>query len=374
MVRDGVINIPAVNESLSQLQGEIQFAEHTIAIPSLHGKLAGGDVKVSGELGLQGLQLHQISLSAQAHQVRLRFPADFFALLDAEVVITGNSQAQQVIGEVGLARARYRQEIDLVSLIRQYRQRAIEPPLAHESPQLDIRLYTMDRLRVDNRVAKAELMADLRVRGTPNRPVVLGRVDIEKGTADVAGSRFTGVVGSIDFLNPTQTEPFFDIAADTQKNGYRIHVTVTGTSHQLDVHATSEPALSEMDILALLTVGAAGQAITTGARAILPGPVSAFLTGQLAEEIGRGVGTFVGVDRLELEPVAVEAQRVGGPQVTVGKNFGKDLSVTYTTILGSTREDLVSVEYRITDSISVLGVRDEKGDVGVDLKFSFRFE
>jgi hypothetical protein len=37
-------------------------------------------------------------------------------------------------------------------------------------------------------------------------------------------------------------------------------------------------------------------------------------------------------------------------------------------------EALVSIESRLTDNISLLGVRDERGDVGVDVKFSLRFE
>jgi hypothetical protein len=41
--------------------------------------------------------------------------------------------------------------------------------------------------------------------------------------------------------------------------------------------------------------------------------------------------------------------------------------------VGSTLEDLVTIEYRITANISVLGGRDERGDVGVDVKFSLRF-
>ncbi len=375
LVQDGALHIAAINENLSQLKGEIRFAEQTIAIQSLQGQLAGGRAEVFGEVRLRGFHVHEVSLTAQANQVRLRYPAGFFALLDAEVVTSGNAERLRVMGEVGLARARYRQEIDLASLIRQYRQRAFEPPaMAQESLQLDLRVSTRDPLRVENRLAKLQLAADLTVRGSANRPVVLGRVEIEKGTADVAGSHFTAVAGSIDFLNATRTEPFFDVAADTQKSGYQIHATATGTPQHIDLHLTSAPPLAENDILALLTVGATGQVVAAGVETVLPRRVSAFLTGQFAAELGRGVGSIVGIDRLEIEPLVGGAQRVGGPKVTVGKDVSKDLSVSYSTVVGSTQEDLVTIEYRLTDSISLLGVRDERGDVGVDVKFSLRFE
>jgi autotransporter translocation and assembly factor TamB len=375
LVQDGAMYIAAINETLSQLKGEIQFAEQTIAIQSLQGQLAGGRTEVFGEVRLRGFHLHEVSLTAQANQVRLQYPAGFSAVLDAEVVTSGNAELLRVTGEVGLARARYRQEIDLASLIRQYRQRALEPPAkAQESLQLDIRVSTRDPLRVENRLAKLQLAADLNVRGSPNRPVVLGRVEIDKGTADVAGSHFTAIAGSIDFLNSTRTEPFFDVAADTQKSGYQIHATATGTPRHIDLHLTSEPPLAENDILALLTVGATGQVLAAGVETVLPRRVSAFLTGQFAEEIGRGVGSLVGIDRLQIEPLVGGAQRVGGPKVTVGKDINKDFSVSYSIVVGSTQEHLVTIEYRLTDSISLLGIRDERGDVGGDVKFSLRFE
>lgn len=375
LLKDGAIYIAAIHENLRQLRGEIQFADQTIAIQSLQGQLAGGGLEVSGEVRLRGLQLQEMSLATQLNQARLRYPAGFFTMLDADLVISGNSAQQLIAGEVSLSRARYRQDFDLASLLRPFRHRGLEPPpMAQERLHLDIRVSLHDPLRVENRLAKLELLPDLHVRGSVNRPIVLGRVEIEQGTADVAGTRFWPISGNIDFLNPTRTEPFFDIAADTQKNGYQIHVIATGTPQHIDLQLTSEPPLAETDILALLTVGATGQALTTGLSTVLPGRLSAFLTGRLAEEIGRGVGGLVGVDRLDIEPVIGGAQRVGGPKVTVGKDVSKNLSVAYSTIVGSTQEDTVSMEYRLTDNISILGVRDERGDVGVDVKYSIRFE
>jgi translocation and assembly module TamB len=375
LVQDGALSIAALNEHLSQLRGEIQFAEQTIAIQALTGRFAGGQIAVSGEVRLQRFQLHDISLTAEVTHAKLRYPSGFFTGLDAEVVVTGNSAHQLVTGEINLSQARYRQEVDLAALIRQYRQRSIEPPpMAEERLQFDIRVHTRDPLRVENRLAKLQLATDLNVRGSPNRPVVLGRVDLERGTADVAGSRFTSVSGSVDFLNPNRTEPFFDLTAETQKSGYQIHVTATGTPQQIDLNLSSDPALAEPDILSLLTAGATGTAVTAGMGTVLPQRLSAFLTGQIAAEISQGVAGVVGIDRLDIEPVIGGAQRVGGPKVTVGKDVSKNLSVTYATVMGSTLEDLVTIEYRITDNISVLGVRDERGDVGVDVKFSLRFE
>ena len=48
--------------------------------------------------------------------------------------------------------------------------------------------------------------------------------------------------------------------------------------------------------------------------------------------------------------------------------------LTLTATVRGVSEDLVSIESRLTDNISLLGVRDERGDIGVDMKFPLRFE
>jgi hypothetical protein len=118
VVQDGALHIAAVNEPLSQLRGEIQFAEQTVAIQALTGRFAGGSIAASGEGRLQRFQLHDISLTAEVTHAKLRYPTGFFTGLDAEVVVAGNSARQQVTGEINLSQARYRQEIDLAAVIR----------------------------------------------------------------------------------------------------------------------------------------------------------------------------------------------------------------------------------------------------------------
>ncbi|HXH11671.1 MAG TPA: AsmA-like C-terminal region-containing protein [Alphaproteobacteria bacterium] len=142
---EGAIYIDAINENLSQLDGEIQFADHTISIRSVQGRLAGGNLGVTGEARLQGLQLDAISMTTQMSQVRLRYPAGLSTVLDAELVLSGNAVQQLVTGEVHLSRARYRQDFDLAALLRQWRQRALEPPtVAQQRLQLDIHVASLN--------------------------------------------------------------------------------------------------------------------------------------------------------------------------------------------------------------------------------------
>jgi len=57
--------------------------------------------------------------------------------------------------------------------------------------------------------------ADLDLRGTYDRPVLVGRGEVERGEFNFEGKRYVITRGTIDFNNPTRIEPFFDIETET---------------------------------------------------------------------------------------------------------------------------------------------------------------
>jgi translocation and assembly module TamB len=63
------------------------------------------------------------------------------------------------------------------------------------------------------------------------------------------------------------------------------------------------------------------------------------------------------------------------PQVTVSKRLiGDRLFVTYTNSIVSTEEQIIKLEYLLKKNISLIGMRDEMGSLGGDIKFRFEFK
>jgi autotransporter translocation and assembly factor TamB len=61
--------------------------------------------------------------------------------------------------------------------------------------------------------------------------------------------------------------------------------------------------------------------------------------------------------------------------VTVSKRLiGDKLFVTYSNPIGSTEEQIIKLEYLLERNVSLIGVRDEKGSLGGDIKFRFEFK
>ena len=95
-------------------------------------------------------------------------------------------------------------------------------------------------LRVDTNLLRLVASADLTLQGTYDRPVVAGHAEIERGEVNFEGRRYRITRGAIDFNNPTRTEPFFDIEAETNVRvpgppvqTYHINVGFAGTTERL---------------------------------------------------------------------------------------------------------------------------------------------
>ena len=56
-----------------------------------------------------------------------------------------------------------------------------------------------------------------------------------------------------------------------------------------------------------------------------------------------------------------------------GKQVTPDLWVSWTTVLGTTDEQLVQLQYQLTRGIRLTATREDNGAIGVDIRFDHRF-
>ena len=120
----------------------------------------------------------------------------------------------------------------------------------------DVRIVAPSSLRIENDQARIVASSDLNLRGTFDRPLLFGRAEIERGDVRFEGRRYLVTRGSLDFTNPDQIQPFFDIEAETRVRvpgqTYRVTLRMAGTTERLQPEFTSDPPLAPIDILTLL--------------------------------------------------------------------------------------------------------------------------
>src|SRR5437899_7967444 len=101
--------------------------------------------------------------------------------------------------------------------------------------------------------------ADLHMRGTAAKPVLLGRADVIEGEVYFSGTKYRLERGDVTFTNPVTTMPVLDLQASTHVRDYDITLNLTGPIDRPSLTYRSEPPLPTGVIIALLPFGHTSQ-------------------------------------------------------------------------------------------------------------------
>jgi translocation and assembly module TamB len=239
----------------------------------------------------------------------------------------------------------------------------------------------------------------LRMVGTNKRVGLLGTLSAEPGgKLRLRGQEFDLKQVTLRFDDPTRIYPYADAVATTE---YRRHPSVAlyggavmGSLHgafwRIRAHArggiddlrlslSSEPPLSQGDIVLLLTVGVTRLELDQMQA----------LRGGIALE---AISTFAGTDRAVKEIIPVDDFRFGSayspragrmvPQIIVGKRIGENTSTSLQTGLAENRELRSMIEYRLSQKLAVEGSYDNVtrfvnlpvGNIGLGFRWRLEFE
>jgi translocation and assembly module TamB len=259
------------------------------------------------------------------------------------------------------------------------------PLTAANSPlynvKLDIHVQTAPELQMRTAVARLSGDADLRLRGSAARPAVLGRVDILEGQATFHGTRYTLERGDITFANPVSIEPQLNLQAYTHVRNYDLNITVTGTPDRgLNLNYRSEPPLAKSDIIALLALGRTGdqsaQLQEQSGQTMFSDQATALILNQaLDSTVSNRIQRLFGASNIRIDPqgLVTETNPVSnGPQITIEQQFANNISLTYSTNVSQSSEQIIRGEYYINRNLSAVGMRDQNGVVSFDVQFRQR--
>jgi len=396
------------------------------------GKFAGGAISFDGTAPIRGLELGTLELRVKALGIHLvptdgvsaTFDADLDVIYDRNPQAAAGSALPRVTGDVAIAALSYTRPItfnlDLAS------PRAKRTDVSAYDPALDfvtfdVRVRSNAPLWIKNNLVEAQLTIDsgaLEATGTNQRLGLRGFLrTVPGGRFHFQASEFEVQQGLIRFDDPTRIAPNVDVTAVTEYRRYtdtsagaaggagagaganlgptaastgstrggslwRITLHAYGDADNLRVDMTSEPALSQEDIVLLLMVG------------MTRTELDQLQAGGIGESVALNVlGAASGADRAVKQALPIiddfrfgsaYSTHTGKPeaQLTVGKRLTNDLRASVTAGISEDRELRSNIEWRLNNKLSVQGSYDNindvssstLGNVGVDLRWRLEFE
>ncbi|MBM4140220.1 MAG: hypothetical protein FJ242_01805 [Nitrospira sp.] len=376
-VANASFGLKGYHQYISSLNGYFHMDEDRIILQKLSGKLGGGDIGLSGLVYLKAFDIKRFHLEAHLDNVTASLSKDFTVNFGGNLLYRGTPAAQNITGEVKINRAMFKERVEWKSWLLMAK--AKEKPKAEvselERAGLNIRISGSDNIYIDNNIARAPIKVDIVLRGTLSRPILFGRLEAREGSVYFRNNEFRIIHTSADFADPNKLNPVINLFAETNVKGYNIKLNLDGQLEHFNLSLSSDPHLEDMDILALLTSGQIGKQLKGLEGGIGASEATSFLTGKIQDVLEERLRTITGLDRFQVDPYISKTTGTIGPMVTVSKRLVSDrLLVTYTSSLASTEEQILKLEYLLDKNISLIGIRDEKGSVGGDIKFRFEFK
>ncbi|HZH02944.1 MAG TPA: translocation/assembly module TamB domain-containing protein, partial [Myxococcaceae bacterium] len=256
-LRDARFSLRDRQIAVRGLSGKVEFSETRVLVQDVGGQLNDGRFTVGGDVELDRFKPRRVQLSARLDDVSFRPAEDLPVRMGGELLLHGRPQAMVLSGDLNLLKLRYERPFvldDVAGGLKREGGGGGDRP--SEWLSFDVRFHTRGDVRVDNNLANARLVGDVTLTGTNLNPGLLGRIEAAGGSqAYFRGNQFRVSQGVLEFRERHRVDAVMDVQAETQVREYLVRLHAFGRTRQPSIILSSEPALSEADILSLLTVG-----------------------------------------------------------------------------------------------------------------------
>jgi len=381
-LRDASFFLRDVPNGLEKVNGVVFFDRSRARLENLTAQSGGGTIRLGGFIGFSNELTYQ--LQAQTDNVRVRYPEGVSTAVNTALTLAGSASRSLLSGSVTILRAALNPRTDLGALIADTGKSNSTPTRIEneflKNMQFDVRIDTALNAQVTTSLTQnVEAEVNLRLGGTPARPVLLGRTSFTRGEISFFGTKYTIDRGEVNFYNQTKVEPTINLDLETRVRGVVVTINFSGSASKLNISYRSDPPLQSSEILALLTVGrtpsgAVGGGANVQSPTFLQGASSALLGQAVAAPVTGRLQRLFGVSRIRIDPQLTGLENTAQARLTVEQQVSRDVTVTFITNLNRTQQQIVSVEWDFSREFSALAIRDENGVFGLDFFYRKRFK
>jgi translocation and assembly module TamB len=181
--------------------------------------------------------------------------------------------------------------------------------------------------------------------------------------------------GEVTFTNPVTTTPVLDLQAATHVREYDITVNLNGEFDKLNLTYHSEPPLPSSDIISLLALGQtqaqSAQLQSSGQQNFTQQASSAALAEALNSALSSRSRSLFGISHIKVDPQGLNTETsptTSAPAVTIEQQVKDNFTITYSTNVSQTSQQIIQAEYNFTRNVSILGIRDYNGVISFELR------
>jgi len=378
------------NVRLDNLAVDLAVTPRIAELTSFKCLVGGGELLGSGTLAYGADRLSG-ALKLTGRGLKVRNLADLFSgELNLDVDIEIGASGTSVTGLVEVVEGNADLPLGEAGTVAAGRpaEAGAESPLT-----LDLRIVAEKNLWLRSDLAELEVGADLRLTLAGGDLALGGDLVTRRGSVYFLNKAFDLDSGVISFHRMVPPDPTLSIKASSRMRRRAAGQTTENLTLVVNVGGRlSEPVITlscaehpewpERDIIMLVALDMTwddyqrmlAEQGAGGATGHATGQAAFYLASFIETKLQRLAREAVGLDTLKIEGIT-ESGEIDRVDITMGKYLFRDLYVSYSRDMLAEGNQSFSVEYFITDNLSLVGTTvEEEGEVGYDLNFRWKFK
>ncbi len=348
--------VPGEAQPVLDLAGAVRLQDLRLGMPDGSWAALGGEVRLAGNTKQPGIEG---GFDIEGALIRLPdppptlLPAKGDAMLwTTSADVPRDSVAQEKESGPGS------EEVSAVSA---------GDSLSAAPPELAVAIRCPGGLWLRGQGLDVELAGDLMLRVRDGKPALGGELEAVQGTIKQLGHVFELERGQVVFYaDEADLDPDLDLVLGVQVSPYVIRIEVTGTANQPQLAFSSEPELSEGDIISTLLFGKPADELDEGQSGLLADRATEIAASYGASKLQERVAKQLGLDVVSISPKSGESETT---TLTVGKYLNPKVMVRYEQLLRESSAFFVHLDYLLARQLKVHTQVSQGEASGVELKW-----
>lgn len=403
-LKNGLVQLKGFPYAIKEINANLDFSQSKLIISSVQAQLNQSPINGFGFINFISSNNIDVNIQAESSRVDLEFPPQIQTSGLVKVKVSGqwipyNLKIDYAI-DSGLVTKEFTNGADDKKL-NLPPSRYLPPQQLHQQLPtllLDISARFTKGIVIKNSILEGIANGDLKITGSPETPIITGRVDIEPGSKLFFKDKPFDIQTAYVIFNPgdkhsVEIAPEIFISATSRVNEYDISLQISGEGKNIAIKPTSQPPLSEPDILSLLALGftssAQDQSLTSDTQSKQAGlEVIAALSNQ--SKLNKQVQEKLGLN-VQIAPSVDSTKNIAVPKVIVSRKITKKINASYARPLtGSQQSNEVKVQWLFhpdfslnlnyqnqtdTNETSIIETNEnDSGNYGLDLEYKKEFK
>ena len=393
-LRDGRLKIVPLNIDVNALAISGGLDSRNIVIREISARAKDGEIRGAGSLALKQYDVSGVKLTLNAKRWPAIDTARYQLRIAGNVDVEGALSAPVVKGQINITEGAVRPDLAFLeqSKAPYKRDETImvvkkdgERPRAQVTAQnagstdneffnnvtLDLAMRAPGNLWVRHPDLVAELSGNVRLTKAEKRNIDLsGRVEVVRGYFAFQGRRFQITRGTVEFVGGDKINPSLDILAEYRVPDYQVEVRISGRADKPTLTLSSQPALEQADILAVILFGRPLNRLDKGEQVSLQQSAANLASGFVAGSVAGSVAKALGLESLGVD---LSEFNFSSGKVGFGRYIGRRTYVSASQEVTGEHGREVRLEYEIIRDVTISTSTSSTGGNGIDIIWHKRY-